>query len=150
MLVWRGFALLLATLLIAGCSPEPRRAVRPAPPGPLDLIRGLWGDNSGRCPRDYAFCKSRGRSICCPDERGCCEDAGGAYCCSSRADRDGWDRNGGDDDRRQPRYTCALSEITCSHEGRTICCSSGDHCCAGEGGPYCCAPDADSRGRYPE
>jgi len=90
----------LALVALAGCAPESRRAVRPSDPGPVDMLRGLFGDYRGRCPDDYTFCKSGRSSICCPYERGCCEDSQGAYCCSRRGGDDDWrDRRRSEDDR---------------------------------------------------
>jgi hypothetical protein len=34
---------------------------------------------------------------------------------------------------------CAERDLTCTHEGSTICCSHDDRCCAGRTGPYCCS-----------
>jgi hypothetical protein len=70
-------------LLIAGCSagPRPGAPVQPAPPGPIDALRSVWGDYSGRCPNSYAYCEGDPQSICCPVTARCCEDANGAYCC---------------------------------------------------------------------
>ena len=73
-----GFVLVLALVALAGCVQPSRQAVRPAPPGPIDVIKGLWGNYSGRCPDDYEFCRGSRTSICCPAERGCCEDERGA------------------------------------------------------------------------
>jgi hypothetical protein len=128
-------ALLAATACVA---PEPRRPVSPAPPGPVDALRSLWGDYSGRCPASYSFCKGdSGSSICCPSGARCCEDADGPYCCAaSHADRS-WDGRYGDS-RQSGGSSCHSSEITCSHGGRTICCPSTEGCCAGDSGPYCC------------
>ena len=33
---------------------------------------------------------------------------------------------------------CREGELTCSHEGATVCCAPRDRCCAGQTGPYCC------------
>lgn len=157
MFIGRGIVLLLAILLIGSCAAGPRGAVRPAPPGPVDLIRGIFGDFSRLCPDNYEYCRGGRRSICCPESRGCCEDASGPICCANvYRDRDEeWSR----DERRPPaeeqrsttRYTyeCASSDLTCSNEGRTICCSRHDGCCADENGPYCCVP-GESRGSYPD
>lgn len=48
---------------------------------------------------------------------------------------------------------CPEDDMTCSHEGVTICCSPADRCCAGRSGPYCCSdrPDyGDDRGSWYE
>jgi hypothetical protein len=155
MAIGRGTVLGLAILLIGSCAAGPHGAVRPAPPGPFDLVRGLFGDFSGLCPENYEYCRGGRRSICCPDSRGCCEDASGPICCAHvYRDRDEeWsrgDESRGEEDRSTTTYTykCASSDITCSQEGRTICCSRNDGCCADENGPYCCAPG--SRTNYPD
>jgi hypothetical protein len=36
---------------------------------------------------------------------------------------------------------CPAGDMTCSHEGVTVCCSPRDRCCAGRTGPYCCDGD---------
>jgi len=132
-----GLVLALALLGLAGCPQPPRRAVRPAPPGPVDVIKGLWGDYSGRCPSDFEFCRGSRTSICCPEERGCCEDERGAYCCS-RSERQ--NRGRYEDERDWEGLSCRESDITCSFGGRTICCSGsgGESCCTRNGQPYCC------------
>lgn len=132
--------------LIAACVAHDRRdAVQPAPPGPFDLIRSLWGDHSGRCPAEYEFCGDGSRSLCCPFERGCCEDSRGAHCCTSR------ERAVDERDEYEERAVgCSSDDITCSHEGRTVCCARSDSCCAGNDGPYCCSlePRDPDRGGY--
>ncbi len=136
---------LLAFVLIGSCAAEPRHAVRPDPPGPLDLIRSIWGDYSSRCPQDYDYCAARRHAVCCPVEDGCCEDADGPYCCSRRR------RAEPPDEDRRVYAACNESEITCSHAGRTVCCASSDGCCAGPDGPYCCAlgaPEEPDRDGY--
>ena len=137
----------LALVLIGGCVAEPRGAVRPAPPGPLDVIRGgVWGDYSGLCPKHYEFCHGGRRSICCPGERGCCEDASGPYCCSSVQPRGEWYGERDEDDRGSSEYGCDARDIMCSQGGRTICCSRQSRCCADEDGPYCCGSSGDRGG----
>jgi len=67
----------------------------------------------------------------------------------------------GDDDSRQSRShhvqnwssPCQERDLTCTHEGTTICCSHDDRCCAGRTGPFCCSGDNagyddDRSGRY--
>ena len=45
--------------LIAACVAPPRGGgVRPAPPGPFDAVRAVWGDYSGMCPKNYDFCRA--------------------------------------------------------------------------------------------
>lgn len=131
--------LLLALVFGGSCRAEPRGAVRPAPPGPLDLLRlGVWGDYSGLCPKNYEYCHAGRRSTCCPVERGCCDDGSGPYCCSSPPDRERyWDRGG--EDERLPRYDCDARDLTCSQGGQTICCGRSAGCCVDEDGPYCCS-----------
>lgn len=59
----------------------------------------------------------------------------------------------GDEDRRESRVhrgenwstPCAESDLTCTHEGTTICCSRADRCCAGRTGPYCCSGEPTNR-----
>ena len=73
----------LVVLLLAAACDEPRSMggpIEPPPPGPMDVVRGWWGDYGGRCPGDYRYCKGQGEAICCPPTSRCEEDAGGAYC----------------------------------------------------------------------
>ncbi len=99
----------LAALLLAACQSgaRPRGPVNPEPPGPIDALRSVWGDYSGRCPDDYTYCKGDGgQPICCPLTARCCYDASGPYCCSAdgRAGRslDPYPPQSGDD--RYDRY----------------------------------------------
>jgi hypothetical protein len=73
---WTAVLASLAALALAACEPGPhvRGPVQPAPPGPLDALRSVWGDYSGRCPQNYAYCEGDGQSICCPFTARCCED----------------------------------------------------------------------------
>lgn len=75
----------LTVVCLASCSAGARDdgPVRPAPPGPVDALRSLWGDYSGRCPANYAYCHGGPNSLCCPSDQRCCEDSQGAYCCSA-------------------------------------------------------------------
>jgi len=77
--------LLIATLLMGSCAAGPAgprgAALQPAPPGPIDLIRIIFGNYSTLCPRDYEYCRGGRHSICCPFARGCCEDANGERIC---------------------------------------------------------------------
>jgi hypothetical protein len=145
------FILVLSLMLLAGsCAPQPHGgAVRPAPPGPLDIIRGgVWGDYSGLCPKQYEFCHAGRRSVCCPASRGCCEDSSGPYCCESAPHPDYRDHEWeDDDDRGASGYGCDTSDLTCSQRGQTICCSRHAGCCADDDGPYCCG-HRDSRDTY--
>src|SRR5690349_7887632 len=58
----------LAALVAMSCANATSRGgVRPAPPGPIDLVRGaVFGDFSGLCPKHYEFCGGGRQSICCP------------------------------------------------------------------------------------
>ncbi len=91
--------LIIAAIALAGCTGPTRGGVRPAPPGPRDIVHGvLFGDFSRLCPEHYDFCSKDGRSICCPSG-GCCEDASGPYCCEGYThDRRSYDY---DEDRRE-------------------------------------------------
>ncbi len=145
--------LLIVTLLAGSCAAGPRgAAVQPAPPGPVDLVRILFGDYSGLCPRDYEYCRGGRHSICCPFARGCCAAADGSPACCVEApgpypdeyvqrpggpadDASGY---GEDSDQPPPDASCPESELTCSQGGRRVCCSPRDGCCVDEHGPYCC------------
>jgi len=118
-------------------------AVRPAPPGPLDVLRmGVWGDYSGLCPKHYDFCRAGRQSICCPGPQGCCDDERGPYCCAGSGGRYLYE-----EDEMRSQTACSSRDISCSQGGRTICCYSSDRCCADENGPFCCA-ERDARDRY--
>jgi len=132
----------LLLLLFCACDPVSHGPVRPEPPGPLDMVRSLWGDYSGRCRSDYSYCQAEGQAICCPGGNVCCSDAQGPYCCSGRADASGGRYAG-----QPPPYggeprpiepTCSAREIQCSHDGQTVCCAGSERCCADSRGPYCC------------
>ena len=132
-------AIVAAALAAVSCASPTRGGVRPAPPGPFDLVRGaVWGDFSGLCPKYYEFCHGGRESICCP-AGGCCSDENGPYCCAtgSYGGPSGYAYQREEDTLE---YTpCRSSDITCSQSGRTICCSGSDMCCADSSGPYCCA-----------
>jgi hypothetical protein len=64
------------------------------------------------------------------------------YADRAERDRDADDRWGAD---HGPR-ACAASDLACSHEGRTVCCSRSDGYCAGADGPYCCDRGVARRG----
>ncbi len=139
----RLLAITMAALAAVSCQGPTRGGVRPAPPGPIDLVRGVFGDFSGLCPKHYDFCQGGRASICCP-EGGCCADENGPYCCSSaQYGGPGYAYQREEDIREHT--SCRSRDITCSQGGRTICCSSGDSCCADSTGPYCCAPRAQTR-----
>lgn len=135
----------------------PRGAgVQPAPPGPVDLVRILFGDYSGLCPRDYEYCHGGRHSLCCPFSYGCCAAADGSPTCCVEAPgayRDDYAQgpgsyapppppgyapppppgyDDGDDD------SCPSTNLTCSQGGRRVCCSRDDGCCVDSHGPYCC------------
>lgn len=142
--------LVMAMLVLAGCYSPPRSGVRPAPPGPVDLINILVRQDYSRlCPEHFDYCQAGKRSICCPNG-GCCRDDYGPYCCDSG----GYDRREYSYDERKPddhyeqsaddRGPCGPRSTTCSRSGRTICCAEYEGCCADRRGLYCCAPsDAD-------
>lgn len=141
----------LAALLAASCnSPTVRGGVRPAPPGPLDIVRGtIWGDFSGLCPKHYDFCRGGRLSICCP-AGGCCEDQNGPYCCASGAYRGPHDYAYDREEDAPDLAQCRSRDITCSQGGRTICCDGDQSCCADQTGPFCCAPWSQSDRRTHE
>jgi hypothetical protein len=136
--------LAIAALAIAGCTGPTRGGVRPAPPGPRDLVHGvLFGDFSRLCPRHYDFCMSGSRSICCP-AGGCCEDASGPYCCEAYGRRYDYedDRESFSDwEARDGRGPCGAHQTTCSRAGRVLCCSKDEGCCSDDRGLYCCAAE---------
>ena len=133
-----------------------RGPVRPDPPGPIDGLRMLFGDNSSRCPDHYEYCSWK---ICCPLERGCCRDSRGAYCCASRGYGGDHEYRGYDDDNRGDAYyerrertettrsygQCNAGDTECVQGGRTVCCPGNAHCCPGSDGPQCCGGDDDWR-----
>ncbi len=125
---------LIVILLAAACA-SPRSAggpVKPSSPGPLDLVRGLWGDYGGRCPGDYKYCKGS-PPVCCPIESRCEEDAGGPYC-GPRDTTAGVGASAAEP--VAPR--CRSDEITCSYRGETTCCPGDQRCCTIDGAPGCC------------
>jgi hypothetical protein len=86
------------------------------PPGPIDLIRKAIDPS-------YDYTES-------PDTwRGADQDDDGYR---RHARRDGWHSG------------CPEDDLTCTHDGVTVCCAPRDRCCAGRDGPYCC--DADGAG----
>src|ERR1051326_8376313 len=129
-------ARLLVVILLAAACAAPRSMggpVKPAAPGPVDLLRGLWGDYGGRCPGDYQFCKGHGQPICCPITSRCEEDAGGSYC-ASRSATAGVGRRAFEARERG----CSSEEIACSFRGQTTCCPNDTRCCVSDGLPSCC------------
>jgi hypothetical protein len=140
--------LTIAAIAIVGCTGPTRGGVRPAPPGPRDIVHGvLFGDFSRLCPRRYDFCSDGRRSICCPSGA-CCEDASGPYCCGAYTggrpsydyddDRDTF----ADRDARNGHGPCGPNSTTCSRGGRVLCCADYEGCCSDDRGLlYCCAGD---------
>jgi hypothetical protein len=150
---------MIAALLMGSCAAGPRgAAVQPAPPGPLDLVRIMFGNLSTLCPRDYEYCRG-GRhfsSICCPFALGCCEGADGApACCGGppamfhggyvpppgSAPEDGGPSEEVYEEAPPPDSLCPSSDLNCSQGGRRVCCATRDGCCVDQHGPYCCRAD---------
>lgn len=147
--------LLIATLLLGSCAAGPRgAAVQPAPPGPLDVIRIMFGNFSTLCPRDYEYCRAgrNASSICCPFALGCCADANGVPVCC--AEPPGAFRGGyppppppdADDEVYEqappPESSCPARDLTCAQGGRRVCCPQPNGCCVDDHGPYCCRGDS--------
>lgn len=150
---------MIAAVLISSCAAGPHHgAVQPAPPGPLDLVRIMFGNFSTLCPADYEYCRagSHFSSICCPFALGCCERANGAPACCVEAPvmpRGGYvppPRSAPDhgapseeayEEAPPPDSLCPSSELNCSQGGRRVCCSTRDGCCVDQHGPYCCRSD---------
>ena len=78
---------LVSSLLFTAC------AGGGPPPGPIDIVRGIFDPNY-----DY--------------------------------------RRGADYPRDE--RTCSSRDLTCTHDGTTVCCATAERCCVGAGGPYCC------------
>jgi hypothetical protein len=149
----------IAALLISSCAAAPHHgAVQPAPPGPLDLVRMMFGNFSTLCPGDYEYCRagSHFSSICCPFARGCCQRPNGAPACCVEAPATygrgyvpppGSDpgyppSEGVQEEVLPPDSLCPSSELNCSQGGRRVCCSTRDACCVDQHGPYCCRSDS--------
>src|SRR5436190_11480287 len=128
---WLGTAMSVLTILIAaGCYAPPRGGVTPYPPGPIDTISILFGNDYSRlCPAHYDYCRAGKHSICCPTG-GCCDDGVGPYCCDSRgydADRDhAQSRDDYRDDGDRGLGPCGAHGTTCSRGGVTICCAENE------------------------
>jgi hypothetical protein len=125
----------LFVFLAAACA-GPRSTlgpVKPSAPGPIDAVRSLWGDYSGRCPGDYRYCKGSTQAICCPITSRCEEDAGGSYCAPRDATA-GYGAHAAE----VPARRCERDEIACSYRGQTTCCASDERCCTVDGAPSCC------------
>jgi hypothetical protein len=130
--------LVITVLTLTGCYYRPPRGgVTPAPPGPVDALSIIFGNDYSRlCPTNFDYCRAGKHSICCP--RGaCCDDGNGPYCCDSR----GYDSAQSDYDRGGPgdQGPCGARSTTCSRGGVTICCGDDEGCCADERGLFCCA-----------
>jgi hypothetical protein len=136
----------LAALVAMSCANATSRGgVRPAPPGPFDLVRGaVFGDFSGLCPKHYDFCGGGRDSICCP-MGGCCSDENGPYCCAGSYGSHGGGYAYQREEETREYSPCRSQDITCSQGGRTICCTSNDSCCVDSSGPYCCAVRSQSQ-----
>lgn len=129
----RRLVVVVLAVVAWGCMPPPYPgAVKPAPPGPVDLVRSMWGDYGGRCPDGYQYCATSSQPICCPFEAACAEDSGGAYCAPRGQ------RSSAGDYGAEPGPSCPPNDITCSYRGATTCCASYQRCCAVNGGPACC------------
>ena len=132
----------MTILIVAGCYAAPRGGVTPYPPGPIDTISILFGNDYSRlCPQHYDYCRAGKRSICCPSGA-CCDDGVGPYCCDSRAYDAQADRryDPRDDDRGAGGLgPCGAHGTTCSRGGVTICCAESEGCCSDDQGLYCCS-----------
>jgi hypothetical protein len=128
-------ALCLAVLLVAAaCGPRATGGpIKPSSPGPLDLVRSLWGDYGGRCPGDYQYCKGRAQAVCCPITSRCEEDAGGFYCAPRTAVI-----GPGASTVEAPARACRSDERACSYDGEIVCCAGDERCCTVDGAPSCC------------
>ncbi len=128
----------MALLLAAGCYNPPRGGVTPYPPGPVDTLHILLGNDYSRlCPEHFDYCRAGTRSICCP-KGACCDDGVGPYCCDTRgyAEDDARDR----DHAPGGGGPCGDHGTTCARGGVTICCAEDEGCCSDAQGLYCCAP----------
>jgi len=82
------------------------------PPGPVDVVREIFDPSY-----DYTESPSTWQS----------EEQREAYQRERAIDHGGpW------------QGVCAKDDLTCSHEGVTVCCAPYDRCCAAIDGPYCC------------
>ena len=139
----RWLVLTIALLVLGGCYAPKRGGVTPYPPGPIDTISILFGNDYSRlCPQHFDYCRAGKHSICCP--RGsCCDDGTGPYCCDTRGSDEDRNRSDYRDDYRDQDYRgrgpCGDRATTCSRGGVTICCGEREGCCADERGLYCCA-----------
>lgn len=138
----RWFGLAIALTVLAGCYAPSRGGVTPYPPGPIDTVSILFGNDYSRlCPANFEYCRAGKNSICCP-RGGCCDDGNGPYCCDSRGyahDDDYRDRDYREDDHGG-RGPCGARATTCSRGGVVVCCGENEGCCSDDRGLYCCAP----------
>jgi hypothetical protein len=142
---WLVTTIAILTLLIVGsCYAPPRGGVTPYPPGPIDTLSILFGNDYSRlCPQHFDYCRAGKHSICCP--RGsCCDDGNGPYCCDSRGPYADGERYESREDYRDDRGErglgpCGAHGTTCSRGGVTICCAENEGCCTDEQGLFCCS-----------
>jgi hypothetical protein len=130
----------IAVLVFASCYASPRGGVTPYPPGPVDMVSILFGNDYSRlCPQHYDYCHAGKRSICCPSGA-CCDDGAGPYCCASRGYAAEDYREQAHDRERAPDGLgpCGDRSTTCARGGVTICCAEDEGCCSDEQGLYCC------------
>ena len=133
----------VAILLVVGCAPNTRGGVTPYPPGPVDMVSIIFGNDYSRlCPQHYEYCRAGKRSLCCP-QGACCDDGNGPYCCDSRgyAADDGYRERGRDRSSAPSRDElgpCGARSTTCSRGGVTVCCGEDEGCCSDDQGLYCC------------
>src|SRR3954451_21857660 len=146
----------VVALITGGCRAELRNGpLKPAAPGPFDLVYMLFGNYSTLCPRDYEYCHGGAHSnaICCPLALRCCQNTAGApICCAPPVPQDhepylGRPHGQDADEVRQhddgyleappERSSCLSADLACSQGTRRVCCSPRDGCCVDEHGPYC-------------
>ncbi len=135
----RRLLLTLALAMLAGCyAPPPRGGVTPYPPGPVDMLSIVFGNDYSRlCPQNYDYCRAGKHSICCP--RGSCgtDDDGRPACYEPR----GYEPRGYVE--REPPTgdggPCGGRATTCARGGVTICCADDEGCCSDAQGLFCCS-----------
>ena len=133
----------LAFALALGCySPAPHGGVTPYPPGPIDMLSIVFGNDYSRlCPQSYDYCHAGKHSLCCPRGGCCADDAGRPTCCATRtyaADR--YDRPPPREAPSDDGSPCGARATTCVRGGVTVCCAEDEGCCSDEQGLYCCSP----------
>jgi len=79
------------------------------PPGPIDIVREIFDPSYDYTQQPETWRDASGRP--------------------SRPPRP-------DDDWSSP---CRSRDLSCTHEGVTVCCAPQDRCCAGATGPFCCS-----------